>query len=336
MSKPIFIALLCMVLCACETPLDFQDPESYTPSLVITDYFTPDSIWSFRVSRSIDLSQPAFPSELFIENATVFVQGASGYQEELIHTGRGVYRSESGVYPQVGEMYTIEVESPGYESVYATSHAPELKSEILEIRTVDPSQFGQLNSSTLSLRLKVTDLPDKSVFRLYLVRVFPHCQDREFEDTTTNCNSNIFGYKHISFTSSEASFYHNVVSLDQPPSPFIDSFTHFRNAYFSDRLFQNTEQEFELFFESRTNSSNEYDHFMLVLSSLSEELVFYERSETLQRDYLEYNDYFLTTPVELYSNVEGGLGIFAGYSSQIHRFDSHGREWKESDFGIGE
>ncbi len=337
MSKPIFIALLCVVLCACESPLDFQNPESYTPSLVITDYFTPDSIWSFRVSRSIALSQPAFPSELFIENATVFIQGASGYQEELIHSGRGVYCSGSGVYPEVGEMYTIEVESSGYESIRATSHAPQLKSELLGIQTVDSTLFGQVYIPTHRLRLRVTDLPGKSYFRLRIVQVLPACYNEESGLTRIDPNSDRFEYHLDSFTSSTSSFFPDALSLDEPPNPLYgDINIRFRNAYFSDRLFQNTEQEFELFFQPFPLTDDVSKHFMLILSALSEEVVLYERSEFLQIEYLENNDYLFTTPVELHSNIEGGLGIFAGYTSDTYRIDSDGKEWQESDLGIGE
>ncbi len=51
--------------------------------------------------------------------------------------------------------------------------------------------------------------------------------------------------------------------------------------------------------------------FMLVESSLSEDLVEYGRTVWLQHEYLFAGDPIFTNPVEVYSNIQGDLGVFA-------------------------
>ncbi len=75
---------------------------------------------------------------------------------------------------------------------------------------------------------------------------------------------------------------------------------------------------------------------MLVLTALSNESFAYERS-------LELHDIFLHTPnilqtsnrLAVYTNVLNGLGIFAGYTSDVYRFDTEGNEWQEDVLGVG-
>lgn len=334
------ILVLLMVICACEDPIDLKDSGEYTPALVLNGYFTPDSVWTVRVSKSIAVSEPVLPSELLVKDAKVFIRGASGLNEALIHTGNAVFRSLSGQHPVAGKMYVIEVASSGFNTIYSTSLAPELKSEFLGIDIVDTVIFGGKQQPTYRLRFRVTDLPGKSYYRLMLYEVLPVCSDGDRLRPSEEGEEGVPDYRQItSFKGTNASFYSDPVSLDEPPDARYGDFdSKFRSVYLSDRLFENTERDFEIFFEPYISLLSDLipTQFMLIVSGLSEELVFYERSEILQDEYLTLNEYLFTNPVNLYSNVEGGLGIFAGYSNDTYRIDSVGNEWKESDVGIRE
>jgi len=330
-----------MVIIACENPIEIRNSGEYTPALVVSDFFTPDSIWAMRISRSIEISEPALSSDLFVEDADVLIYGAYGQSEILLHTQNGVFRSKSDTHPIEGETYTIEVSSPGFKSIQSTSFAPKIKSDFLEILAVDSVIFAQKPLPTYRLRFRVTDFPGKSYYRLDLLQVIPSCFDEQVGYTRIDRKLEGHGYDYhsTSFKSSEPSFFPDPEVLDEPSDALYGDFnSEFYTAYFSDRLFENTEQEFELFFEPYSSLFSDFisTHFMMVISSLSKEHVLYERSLLLQDEYLDPSDYLFTIPIELYSNVEGGLGIFAGYSSDTYRIDSVGNKWKESDFGIGE
>ncbi|MCY4674633.1 MAG: DUF4249 family protein [Bacteroidetes bacterium] len=243
------ILVLLMVLCACEDPIDLKDSSEYTPVLVLNGYFTPDSVWTVRVSKSIAVSEPVLPSELFVKDAKVLIRGASGLNEALIHTGNAVFRSLSGQHPVAGEMYTIEVASSGFNTIYSTSLAPDLKSEFLGIDVVDTVIFARIQLPTYRLRFRVTDLPGKSYYKLMLYQVSPFCSDGDRVRRSEEGQDGVPDYSQItSFQSTNASFYPDPLSLDEPPNALYGDFdSRFRSVYLSDRLFENTERDFEIF-----------------------------------------------------------------------------------------
>jgi len=331
-----------VLLCACENPIDFQDFGTYTPTLVINNYFTPDSLWSVRISKSIAINEPSLLSELFVRNAKVLIYSASNPNTILTHTENGIYRSRSGLRPMAGENYTIEASSLGFQTIRSTSSAPKLNTQFVSIHAVDSIDFAQRQLPTYRLRFRVIDLPGKSYYRLKLYEVAPTCSDKIDGYTRLDPHG---GHTQLdyhlvtSLKSSEASFFSDPISLDEPPDPLYGDFSSaFNTVYFSDRLFEDTHQEFELFFEPYISLSTNFvsTHFMVEISGLSEDYFLHERSRLLQFEYLDPSDYLFTTPIELYSNVERGLGIFAGYSIDTYRIDSKGNKWVESDIGLGE
>jgi len=63
--------LFLLVFSACESTIDINTPEDYTPQLVVDGFFNPDSVWSMVISQSLPLNSYREPSELLVENANV-------------------------------------------------------------------------------------------------------------------------------------------------------------------------------------------------------------------------------------------------------------------------
>ena len=95
-------------------------------------------------------------------------------------------------------------------------------------------------------------------------------------------------------------------------------------------------REFEIFIRPHIFETEPVPRFRLVISSLSEEIVLHERSFTLQDEYLFNVDPIFGSAINIYSNIEGGLGIFSGYTNNSYRMDANGNEWTESEIGFGE
>ena len=320
------------VLSACEMPLDLGDPKDYTPVLVINSFFTPDSVWTVRVSRSVAIEEPASAQELFVKDASVTVTRKSGYRETLIHTRDGTYRSNGGHFPVEGETYELDVSSSGIGSVRAVSHSPEMKTSFVSIA---PASTDSPDDLRYRLRFSVTDLPGKSYFRLTLRQVAPSCLSGSGYISVHDDPEGVPDYMLLTFESSDPSFYHDAAKLDEPPNALDDESIPFLTPYFSDRLFENATHAFEIVFEPTTFETEIEPRFMLVVSGLSEEQVRHDRTLLLQDDYLFAVDPIFTKPIDLYSNVEGGLGIFSGYTNNTYRFDLAGNTWVEHEAGIG-
>ncbi len=323
--------LLIGVLSACETPLELSPPGGYTSVLVINSFFTPDSVWSVRVSRSVAIDEPVSVRELFVEDATVTVTGEAGYSETLRHAGDGTYRSQGGSRPTEGATYALDASSSGLGSVSAVSHSPELKTEFVSIA---PASTDLADDPRQRVRFKVTDLPGKSYFRLELHQVTHFC--RHSDGYPVVDPEGVPDYKMLTFESPDPSFYDDASVLDEPPSALDQSGFPFATAYFSDRLFEDTTREFEIFFEPTTFEAEIELRFMLVVLGMSEEQVRHDRTLIIQDKYLFAGDPIFARPIDVYSNVEGGLGIFAGYTNNTYRVDLAGDTWDESEVGIGD
>ena len=203
--------LLLGVLSACETPLDLGDPGDYTPALAVNSFFTPDSVWTVRVSRSVAIEDPAPAQELFVEDAAVTVTGESGYREALIHTRDGTYRSTEGHRPVKGEMYVLDAAHAGLGSVRAVSRSPELKTGFVGIA---PASADLPDDPRHRLRFSVTDLPGKSYFQLTLRQVAPSCLSGSGYISVHDDPEGVPDYLLLTFESSDPSFYPDAEDLD--------------------------------------------------------------------------------------------------------------------------
>lgn len=322
-----------VVLSACETPIDINISGEYTPVLVVDGDFNPDSIWSVGISKSLAIGSSVVPSDLFIQNATVTILGESGQTEALVHTGNGVFQSQSDISPVMGELYRLDVTSPGFESVYSISHAPRLETAFLDIQAVNTES---LDKPQYRLRFSVTDLPDKSYYQVWIDQVVPSCLRESGFTYRYDEPEGVPAYQQMKFESPEPSFYHDASTLDEPPNALYQSSGAFRTPYFSDRLFEDDVREFEIFIQPFIFETEPILRFRLVVSGLSEELVLHERSFILQDEYLFEGNPIFGNPINIYSNIQGGLGIFSGYTNNSYRIDSDGKEWTESEIGLGE
>lgn len=330
------IIIFLVVLSACETAIDIDISGDYTPVIVVGGEFNPDSIWSVKISKSRAIGGSVTAAELFIQDATVTILGESRQSETLVHTGDGVFQSPSGTHPVAGELYRLDVTSPGFESVYSISHAPRLQSAFVDIQAVNTEFPDQPRHR---LRFSVTDLPGKSYYRMRIDQVVPSCRDERGDLDWYDEPEGVPAYSYgINFNSPEPSFYDDASTLDEPPNA-LDQYggsAVFWRPYFSDRLFEDDVREFEIFVRPHIFETEPVPRFRLVISSLSEEIVLHERSFTLQDEYLVGSDPLFGNPINIYSNIEGGLGIFSGYTNNSYRIDADGNEWTESEIGFGE
>ena len=327
-----YCLFLLLGLVACETPLDLDLSEDYAPALVVHSFFNPDSVWTVRMSRSIRVDEPALASELFVEDAAVFITGAAGKREELIHVNGGVYRSAAGNRPSAGSKFAFEANHPNLGTIRAASQAPMLQTDFLSAAREDSEGPDRVRIRTT---FSVTDVPGKSYFYLRLYQVVPGCRDDEGHTHIFDDPRGVPIYRGHQFDTNNPSFYHLAAELDEPHDALNWSDSPFFSAFFSDRLFEDSERVFEIMIEPETFDTPIEPRFRLVISALSADLIRYERTTELQDEYLWTWDPVFFNPIDVHSNVDGGLGIFAGYTNNSYRFDADGNSWEEEDVGIG-
>lgn len=314
-----YFVLSLLFLCACQFPLE---PEEYTPKIVINGVFTPDSLWYVRISRSIALEEASVANDLFLENAIVTITNESGSTERLEHTGEGRYRTISNQFPEIGQNYFIKVVHPELGTAEAVSQAPPLNSAFVNIESLDNETFID---PSYRIRFKIQDLPGKSYYQVTLFQFNGKCKSEQGVDSLINKPV----YELLYYHSSDPALFYGSDELDEPAGFISSAGLDFYAAVLSDRLFENSEREINISFASSHGSTEPY--FMLVISGMSEEWIQFDRTALIQDLYHFAPDPIFSNPVEVFSNVTGGLGIFAGYTNHSYRIDDAGNTWRESD-----
>ena len=322
--------LLFGVFCGCETIVELDIPSDYQAKLVVESQFSPDSLWTFRVGKSVPYTETVEPSELIVPDARIIISDENHFRDTLQHVGGGIYKTLQGHRPVSGTTYNVKASASGFSEVQASSWAPPLQSELLEIESMEVENSS--DRERYVLRFSIADQPGSNYYNLNLYQVMPFCEDdngwfriEDGPDYTTR-------YKPIFFGSNSPSFHAFIETVDDPIYPRIEN--KFSGAFLSDQLFEATTQEFEITFEP-TAFEFVSPYFKLELSALSDDLFAFERSLELHDYYLFGPDLARSSPAVVYTNVVNGLGIFAGYTSDTYRFDAKGNEWQEDLVVVG-
>jgi hypothetical protein len=289
MRLPFLPALLAAALltAGCETVVDVPLPD-HDSQLVVNDLFTTDSLWRVSVTRSrgIKEARGGFPP---VTNATVELLEGDRVIDTLALDERAgskpFYRSTDRERPQPATEYTLRVSAPGFETAEATGRAPA------------PVPFGVSRDGMPGpgpqFELVITDTEGRgNYYALFLY-------EKIFVD------GQFIGTRQLTFRSSSPLLKENVQeNLDERTTET------YRSALFSDATFRGETRavSFQLHRFGDYSSTEESRPFV-VLASLSEASYEYQRTAALADDTQE-NPF--AEPVQVHSNVRGGLGIFAG------------------------
>lgn len=310
MTKMRAIAVVLALVCiGCETVVEI-DPPAYTSELVATSHFSPDSAWSLLLHRSLPIGSRQDASKEYVSGAAVRISSTTGIIDSLDYKGNGWYRSSLGHYPVGGNRYSLQVDVAGESGLKAASLAP-MPTTIIEssIERLGPpvkiSDYGWYRTA-YRVRIRFLDPAGPNFYRLGIYEFFPN-QDAGFVE---NAPDSLYRIQPIEtpdprwFCSYEDA-YLGTAEIDSGDGVC-------ESAKVTDRLFDGQEYSWTgvLFVETWGEGQPQPDEFLVILSSLSEDYFEYQRTliNTLYAD--EFSE-----PLRVYSNVEGGLGIFAGYAN---------------------
>ena len=295
----ILVALVLILQTACEKKIDFEG-DVLTSKLVVNDDFDPTRSWSVHVSNSLSVIDNA--NLRVIEDAEVNIYNGNDLVETLIHTNDGFYHSLD-ILPKPNTNYTIEVSAPGFEPVTSTSIAPDNN---LEILSIDTSYVEREFSDSRSLRLDIT-----------------------IKDTQVGQNYYGIGATGIFINPQTMQESHHVLHLYS--SGLIFGASNGDNKYgetlpFDDILFDNNQYVLSVNIDQIDGEYQEiYDEFgtyigyelvppttlKLRFFSYSEELYLYNKSIN---SYENNNGDPFSQPTQVFTNIEGGFGIFGGFT----------------------
>ena len=298
-----------ILLSACETTIEI-DPPDYDPELNITSNFMPDSVWAARVMRTIPIGSLGDTSPVFLDNATVTIYSDNVLVARLIHDGGadGWYESPRLRTPRTNTIYRMVVEAPGLPSASAISMAPTppriLTAEATKLESFDPF-FG---NPRYLISFSLANNPGLNYYSFSIFLAFSE------DGSPTSSDYTVYPVAMTHDSQQWHCFYADVLN-PIASSPAEDEICTI--GILSDRSFDDRTHNFDIVVNLDYDLEDESDTgLILYVMALSPEYIEHRSS-------IEEQDYFdgFGQPANLYTNFEGGRGIFAGYSTHYRILD---------------
>lgn len=300
MKKLFLLLSISLVYISCEKVIPFEGDVNI-PKLVINSIFQSDSTFKVHVSSSRSVIDTA--SFQNIEDAVVTIKDDNGsIIETLNYVENGFYIGQT--FPQENQTYSLQVTHPNYTNITSSDSLP----SPITINSIDTSTtVDPINGDRLQITLNFND-PESSQ-NYYLIETYSvneyllikNSDTTEYELDTT---------KQFMVLTDEV--------FQNGGSPFREQ------GLFNDLLFngQNKALELEIPYDNWSGTEDGYEWSYTTLSvrvylhNISKSYYYYRTSLEL---YQGASGNPFAQPVQVYSNIENGFGVFAG--SQISYFD---------------
>ncbi|MGC9353459.1 MAG: DUF4249 family protein [Mariniphaga sp.] len=288
-----------VVLSSCREEIEIDFPEMEIKP-VVNCLFSP----SYPLKMHVGVTKtPTDTSTYIIENANISVSGNDGTHIVLHNIGEGYYSADSFI-PDKGVIYILEVDIPGFKRITASGSIPVSESAILSIQSksgfkTDPVT-GTGEEPTIPVQnLEIVVKDDIEVGDFWGISIV--------QTSVVNRNGTIVeipgeyspGYYWGSddpIIVGEGLGYYN---------PFL--------FMFRDIAFSSQTEKIKLYVSKDIKSA-----YWLRFFNFSPEAFQYIKSWVIHEYTQDYDFWEIYEPQPLYSNIENGYGIFAGYSMQLY------------------
>ncbi|HMJ69309.1 MAG TPA: DUF4249 domain-containing protein [Cyclobacteriaceae bacterium] len=301
---------ICLVLLmSCELIVDVKVPYE-GDKIVLNAIQGPSGPWTVELTMSryiLDKRQDRSPYDpITIAEVTIYEE--DGTSNRLPHGALGYYYIEK--FPEEGRKYRIVARANGFSDIDAEMTVPktvkiidaEWDSTGIDRNPPPPGQSPPFIPA-FNIPLSVTFADPPGIKNYYSILVYTH-----FVNTYTNDQTQ--EVQHDSATA---------VTRTWITDPAIGN-EEDRKMRFSDNAFEGSTYTAKVIAQSQLRESSAVDIYRVevVLVSLSEEYFRYEESREL---YFQNNGDPFAQPIQTFSNVNNGLGIFAGYTNDKITWD---------------
>ena len=275
---------------SCQKELEIELPE-IEKKLVVNCFFSPDSLFKVRVGKLLSINDST--SSYIIEDANCDIFENGVFAEKLQYTSNGFYISET-LMPKLGSIYTLEVKHPNFPNILATDTVP-FPINILEEYFVHTTLYSPLDESYFhDINIRFQDNPLKrNYYELSL-------QVKQQENNPYN----------LTFEKSNDLVLQSTGLIGLYPRAIV----------FSDKLFNGQSYFLSTYYmlNSSGTINNEvfYNSYDLIVHFNAISYQFHEYTRYLIMHLInQESDIFegIGDPIQMYSNIENGYGIFAAY-----------------------
>lgn len=286
----LYLLILSLMMTSCEEDFILQR-NSFKPSVVVNALFTAGSPFSINLTYSRDILDSRTKIQP-IENAFVtIIERGTGREIVLKHISEGNYFFE---YYQckTDKIYDLIVDVPGYEKITATSNSPrkaDVVNVITEIVSIEGVPVQKINFEI-----------QNNSSNFYIWNFFRANKDNPLDNTTYRTPDKLINsINNFRDLASQIKVNSNIKDYVVSPSSGL-----YANSFYM----TNVEDDGE---SSPIKESKQYLRVMTV----SNELYSYYKSVEKYLDDQKHNASFSQIP-QIYSNISGGLGVFAGYTQK--------------------
>jgi len=300
----LFVFFVLLVFSSCEKKLDIDLPDS-EKHLVVNGIICPDSLFRIRISKSqnvLDNDPISYISDAIVE---LIVNGTDTVTMEPYH--EGIY--EVNIYPKVNDSYKLFVDNneltPVTSNVTLLPPVPITSIDTsIQYNTYDYGDGNYYGEYEIHFDISVSDDPSMDDYYFLAVSTIQPI----FED-------NGFGQFYLSGFEEYYLDYDSNDPVFKSNSQFtINGIT---GQVVSDEIFNGTDYTFSIntnffpFYNIEGLNYNEPIQVIVKLLTVNADIYRYIISFNLNQE-TQYDPF--AQPVQIYSNIENGLGIFSGYT----------------------
>jgi hypothetical protein len=301
------VALLIFSACERDARLDLDNS---SPEVVVLSNFSDLDTLEVVVSKTrpvLDEGKPEYISDarlvLFVNG---FLSDTLQYVASPVLQVPGYYIS-SKVAPKPGDRYSLVVEAPGFDPVKGESRMPlpvpidtAFTSLVFEKEQIDE----ELSQAKIKVKLKV--LHEPGVENYFHLNFYQKGFDFQLDQEGDTIKFPFFSLPLVVTPDDD----------EVPLVPYIEN----RGVLFTEQALEGNQGvlSFSLNFQYYPQSQILED-FLIELRTASQEYYLYHRSLARQH---QAGQHPFSEPVILYSNIENGHGIFAGFTPRFYNVET--------------
>lgn len=307
MKRTVCFIFLPILLYSCRESLVDIHVDDASPVLVVGGLFAPGEQMVVKLTRSVPIRESIYFSGFDVEDAKVELYeedqliGRLNFRDQFFEDGDviedfGAYYTEDGFFPEQGNSYTLKVEAPGFSPVSATSIIP----KDVEIQKFEVEEVAFRTRSFEVLAAQVTFMDDPTQKNFYALEILGKSWHAGYYDNNDDLIRPVDSSSHpIKATLPDK------IDFENEDSPFRDNI-----IYLSDDAFNGEEFSMDLSIALQTDLAS-YISFEAQLKHITEAHFLYGTTAQLQEHETAENPF--SQPVQVFGNVQNGLGVFAGY-----------------------
>ena len=287
--------LILIIFASCEKIIPF-DGEITKSKLVVNSTFFNDSTWKVHISSSRSILDSN--SYKNIEDCTIAIKDDNGnIIETLTHEKNGFYNGLE--IPVDNQNYFLEVINENFNSVTSSNYIP----SSININSTDTSSYITNEKERIKITLSFNDPEEENYYKIGVkIR-------KTIIDTTVDINGNI---------SYDSSLSENWIKIYRD-SDILERTISNKEVIFNDLTFtqSNSTIEFSIKDVIKKYNETEYKNLEFVkvyFYNINKSLYNYHQS---LKTYDDVNNIPFAQPVQVYSNIENGFGVFSGANIQV-------------------